>query len=143
MDNIRQTQIGFEVQLPVPFEQAVEILTAALKSEGFGVLTRIDVKATLKEKLNEDFRPYLILGACNPHLAHRALSHSAEIGLLLPCNATVEEIQSGLTTIRLANPDLLLSIGMDEQPDLRAVAQEAEQKIKNVALGLSRHVEST
>ena len=81
--------LAFEVQLHEPYFRAVEQVTAALKAEGFGVLTRIDVHTTLKEKLGQEFRPYTILGACNPQLAHRALSRRAEAGLLLPCNVTV------------------------------------------------------
>jgi uncharacterized protein (DUF302 family) len=77
-------ELGFEVRLDLPYEAAVEKATAALKTEGFGVLTRIDVKATLKEKLGEDFKPYAILGACNPPLAHRSLSTDSWVGLMLP-----------------------------------------------------------
>lgn len=138
MSGYLQTQIGFEIRLQIPFDEAVELLTNALKQEGFGVLTRIDVKSTLKEKLNEDFRPYLILGACNPPLAHRALSRSAEIGLMLPCNVTVEETAPGSTTIRLANPEVMLTAGLDTDPDLDAVAREALLKIKNVAQHLAQ-----
>ena len=82
--------LAFKVHLDRTFEEALEAVTAALKGEGFGVLTHIDVRATLKEKLGEDFRPYAILGTCNPPLAHRALSHEAQAGLMLPCNVTVE-----------------------------------------------------
>ncbi len=89
----------------------MEKVIAALKEEGFGVLTRIDVRATLKEKLGEDFRPYVILGACNPPLAHRALSQDAVAGLLLPCNVTVEEDPAGGSIARIANPEMMMTVG--------------------------------
>ena len=82
--------LAFEAKLAQPHDRAIETVTAALKSEGFGVLTRIDAHTTFREKLGVEFRPYSILGACNPPLAHRVLSHRAEAGLLLPCNVTVE-----------------------------------------------------
>ncbi|MEN8132921.1 MAG: DUF302 domain-containing protein, partial [Pseudomonadota bacterium] len=103
--------IGFEVSLDQPFEQAVEIVTAALKTQGFGVLTKIDVKATLKEKLDKDFRPYVILGACNPALAYRALSQSAEIGMMLPCNVTVEADGAEASIVRVSDPDVFMQVG--------------------------------
>ena len=123
-------------ELAIPYDRAIERLTAALKAEGFGVLTRIDVHATLKEKLDLDFRPYTILGACNPALAHRALSHSAEAGLLLPCNVTVEADGEG-AIVRIADPDVVLSVGgMDEDPALHAVANEARVRLVRVAEAL-------
>ena len=85
------TDIGIRARINLPYEQAVQKTTDALKAEGFGVLTQIDVKATLKQKINADFRRYVILGACNPPLAHRALSANLDVGLLLPCNVTVYE----------------------------------------------------
>ena len=109
--------IDFEVTLGVPQDQAIDVVTEALKTEGFGVLTRIDVKATLKEKLGKEFRPYAILGACNPELAYRALSSEPRAGLMLPCNVTVEAGESGTTLIRVADPLVVLSAGnMDVDP---------------------------
>ena len=87
--------LTFQVSIGEPYEIAVGKVTEALKSEGFGVLTRIDVKVTLKEKLDTDFRPYIILGACHPPLAHQALLSNPLIGLMMPCNVTVEETDDG------------------------------------------------
>ena len=126
--------LGFEVQLDSSYEQALEKVAAALKTEGFGVLTRIDVKATLKEKLGEDFRPYAILGACNPPLAHRALSIDPLAGLMLPCNVTVEESPQGKAIVRIANPETMMQAGsLGDQPDLVSVAKEARLRLERVA----------
>jgi uncharacterized protein (DUF302 family) len=131
------TSLAFEVTLAQPFDRAIETVTAALKAEGFGVLTRIDVHATLKEKLGVEFRPYAILGACNPTLAHKALSHYAEAGLLLPCNVTVEASGPG-SVVRIADPDVMLSVGgMDQDPALRSVATEARTRLARVADALA------
>ncbi|MEZ4413335.1 MAG: DUF302 domain-containing protein [Gemmatimonadales bacterium] len=125
--------LAFEAKLTVPYAQAIDMVTAALKDEGFGVLTRIDVHSTLKEKIGVEFRPYSILGACNPTLAHRAMSHYAEAGLLLPCNVTVEADGSG-SVVRIADPDVMLSVGgMDQDPALRSVATEARVRLSRVA----------
>jgi len=130
-------EIGFEVRIDQSYEAVLEKVIAALKVEGFGVLTRIDVKATLKEKLNADFRPYIILGACNPPLAHRALSQDAVAGLLLPCNITVEEETEGKSVVRLANPEAMLTIGnLEGDPVLLEVAQEARSRLERVAEAL-------
>jgi uncharacterized protein (DUF302 family) len=126
--------IAFEVTLAVPYERAIEKLTAALKDVGFGILTRIDVKATLKEKLNADFRPYAILGACNPPLAHRALSHDAQVGLMLPCTVTVEAQDAQTSVVRIGDPDAFLKIGdFAKDPVLQEIAREARQKLKRAA----------
>src|SRR5574338_912916 len=90
------TKIGICTTLKTSFEQAIQKTTDALKTEGFGVLTQIDVKTTLKEKINVDFRRYVILGACNPTLAHRALSANPDVGLLLPCNVSVQDTENGI-----------------------------------------------
>ena len=130
-------EIGFEVGLEKPYAEALDLTIEALKAEGFGVLTSIDVKATMKEKLDEDFRPYSILGACNPPLAHRALSQDAVAGLLLPCNVTVEADGDASSIIRIANPETILSVGMfEENPELSAVAQEARIRLERVAEAL-------
>jgi uncharacterized protein (DUF302 family) len=130
-------EIGFEVQINQPYEQALEATKIALKSEGFGVLTSIDVRATMKEKLDQEFRPYSILGACNPPLAHRALSQDAVAGLLLPCNVTVEANGRHASIVRIANPDTVLAVGaLEEDPVLSAVAREARERLERVAEAL-------
>ena len=130
-------EFGFVVNLDIPYEQAVGLVTEALKNEGFGVLTRIDVKDTLKEKLDEDFRSYVIFGACNPPLAHKALSIEPAVGLLLPCNVTVEEDNNGGSIIRLLNPKLMVSLGkLQNNKDLELVAEEAFVKIQRIAYSL-------
>lgn len=126
--------IGFEVHIDKPYHQSMEEVVEALKSEGFGVLTQIDVKATLKEKLGEDFRQYAILGACNPPLAHRALSADPAIGLLLPCNVIVEDAADGGTMVRIMNPEIMLQVGdLGDLQEIRQVASEARDKLLRVA----------
>jgi uncharacterized protein (DUF302 family) len=130
-------EIGFEIRLNLPFEEAVEKVIAALKQEGFGVLTRIDVHAVLKEKLGEDFRPYVIMGACNPPLAHRALSQDAVVGLMLPCNVTVEQNPDGGSIARIANPEVMMTVGaLQENPSLIEIARIAREKLESVAASL-------
>lgn len=129
--------IGFEVKLNRPYDDALEITKAALKAEGFGVLTSIDVRATLKEKLDVEFRPYTILGACNPPLAHRALTQDAVAGLLLPCNVTVESEGSSASIVRIANPQTIFSVGsLENNPEITAVAEEARLRLERVAEAL-------
>jgi uncharacterized protein (DUF302 family) len=133
-------EIGFEVTLGVSQDQAIDLVTEALKVEGFGVLTRIDVKATLKEKLDQDFRPYVILGACNPDLAHRALTREPRAGLLLPCNVTVESEGNEKAVVRVADPLVVLSVGkMDEDSAMFGLASEASEKLERVARSLEPH----
>jgi uncharacterized protein (DUF302 family) len=130
--------VSFEIHLPDTFDRAIERVTAALKTEGFGILTRIDVHTTLKEKLGAEFRPYAILGACNPPLAHRALEHDAEAGLMLPCNVTVEADPHGRGSVaRIADPRMMLSVGSFAQdPVLASVADEARSRLERVATAL-------
>lgn len=131
--------LAFEVTLPDAYEQAIEKTTAALKAEGFGVLTRIDVKQTLKEKLNADFRPYAILGTCNPPLAHKALSHNAQVGLMLPCNVTVEAKDEKSSIVRIGDPDAFLQIGeFAKDAVLQGVAKEARERLARAADALKR-----
>ena len=126
-------QLGLTVKLHTDFETALQKVTDALKAEGFGVLTEIDVKATLKKKLDVDFRPYKILGACNPPLAYRALTAAPEVGLLLPCNVTVAQVDDG---IEVGIIDPLGMMGFVAHPDLEPVAEEARQRLDRVAKAL-------
>ncbi len=126
---------ALRTQVDLPFEEAIERVTAALKDEGFGVLTEIDVKATLKKKLDLDFRRYVILGACNPPLAHQALETNLEIGLLLPCNVIVYELDGG-SVISIIDP--LSMLGVIEHPELTSVAQEARTRLQRVIQALSK-----
>lgn len=128
------TQLGLQAVLKLPFEEAIERATAALKAEGFGVLTRIDMQSTFKEKINADFRPYVILGACNPPLAHRALSANADVGLLLPCNVTVQD-EGDQVAVTAVNPDLMLGV-LQGDPTVTAVAAEAKAKLERVIASL-------
>ncbi|MCU0509534.1 MAG: DUF302 domain-containing protein [Anaerolineae bacterium] len=131
---LAQNEIGRTLRLNTDYETALNLVTEALKAEGFGVLTEIDVKATLKKKLDVDFRPYKILGACNPPLAHRALEAASEVGLLLPCNVTVQYVDDGVTEVSLVNP--LAMLGVVPNPALAAVAQDAAERLDRVAAAL-------
>lgn len=131
--------ISFQIQLPDDYPTALEKVTAALKEEGFGVLTEIDVKATLKKKIDADFRPYAILGACNPPLAHKALLNEPLVGLMLPCNVTVEATENG-SLVNLINPRvMILSNPMLEGTEaLIEVAEDAYERLERVAEALKR-----
>ena len=106
---------GFGRRLNVPYDQAVERVKAALKTVGFGVLAEIDVKKTMKEKLNADFRPYVILGACNPPLAHRAFNADLDVGLLLPCNVVVYGDGEDKSVVRIMDPLVLMSVAKNDE----------------------------
>ena len=129
-----ENRYGITTRLEVPYEEAVEKTKAALKEEGFGVLTEIDVKATLKQKLSADFRKYVILGACNPPLAHRALQAELEIGLLLPCNVIVYEEDGGAVVSAF---DPLVAMSMAENPALEEVATTVNAKLRRVIESLA------
>lgn len=124
----------FSKRLDVPFDQAVARVIEALKREGFGVLTDIDVRATLKAKLGEDFRPYRILGACNPQLAYRALRLEDKIGTMLPCNVIVQEHQGDGVEVSAVDP--VASMQAIQNPGLAELAKEVQAKLKRVVEGL-------
>jgi len=126
---------GFAVELDQPLDAAIDLVMSALKDEGFGVLTSIDVRATLKEKIDVDFIPYVILGACNPSLAHRALLADKEVGLLLPCNVIVFE-EDDRSTVNIVNPEVMLSHGPDNGA-LPGIAAEAAARLRRVAAAIA------
>jgi uncharacterized protein (DUF302 family) len=118
---------GITIRLDSPFDETVERVRAALADQAFGVLTEIDVQATLQEKLGEQMEPYLILGACNPPLAHRALAADRQIGLLLPCNVVVRTAE-GRTLVEALDP--LVMVDVSGQPGLEQVATEVRERLQ-------------
>ncbi len=127
------TPYGFSTHTTMSYDAAVETVTAALKSEGFGVLTTIDVKKTLKEKINVEFPRYVILGACNPPFAHQALQADIDIGLLLPCNVVVREVtREGETFVVVSAFDPMMMTKISDNAALEAVAKEVQERLKRV-----------
>ena len=135
---MRETRYGLKVDLPLPYDTALRRATEALKQEGFGVLTTIDVTRTLKEKIDRDFRRYTILGACNPLLADRALHADLDIGLLLPCNVIVYEREAGTSTVAAMAP--LAAMALVDSPDVMAVAKAADAKLRSALTSLEQEV---
>lgn len=134
MEQNIQSQLGATVRLNADFEDVLAKTIDALKTEGFGVLTEIDIKETLKKKLNFDQLPYKILGACNPTLAHRALTAAPEVGLLLPCNVTVRQLQDGAIEVALVDPMTML--GVVDRSELKPIAEEAKERMNRVVQAL-------
>jgi uncharacterized protein (DUF302 family) len=128
------TKFGFGKAVDLGFEEAIETVTEELSKEGFGVLTEIDVQATLKKKLGEDMRPYRILGACNPPLAHQAVTAVPEIGLLLPCNVLVRETDDGTVRVSFMDPGSVL--GLVDNPDVEPLAGQVKEKLERVLAAL-------
>jgi uncharacterized protein (DUF302 family) len=128
--------IGEKVRLEMDFDSAYARTVEALKTEGFGVLTEIDVKETLKKKIGVDFPRYKILGACNPPLAHRALIADPEVGLLLPCNVTIRQLADGAIEVALVDP--LSMLGIVTNADVQPVADEAAARLKRVRQALEK-----
>lgn len=120
----------FKTTVNVPFKLAVERAKSALQREGFGVLTEIDVKATVKKKLGADFRPYIILGSCNPELAFETLKAEEQIGLMLPCNVVVQETADGKSIVSAINP--LVAMESVGNPELGPIASEVAGKLRRV-----------
>jgi uncharacterized protein (DUF302 family) len=132
------TEMAYEVTIDTPYADALPRVIEALKEEGFGVLTRIDVHDAFREKLGVDFRNYSILGACNPTLAHKALSSRPDAGIMLPCNVIVEESEGG-TLVRIVDPAAMMQAGgLAGDPVLQEVGAEAETRLKRVAEALKR-----
>ncbi len=136
MNSLTQSTLGTTVHLNTDFNSAIARVTEALKAEGFGVLTEIDVKETMKKKLGVDVAPYKILGACNPPLAHRALTIAPETGLLLPCNVTVSQAEEGIVDVAII--DALAMLGVIANPELQPVAEEAKARLDRVVASLQK-----
>lgn len=126
---------GFGRRIEGTLAEAIEKVTGALKNEGFGVLTEINVKDTLEKKLDVQFRGYVILGACNPQLAHKALTAEPQIGLLLPCNVVVQEAPEGGIIVTIADPRAMFSLV--DNPGLTPVVDEAEDRLRRVIESLA------
>lgn len=132
--------LAFEVELPLPSEAAVARVTDGLKAEGFGVITRIDAHTVFHDKLGISFRPYTILGACNPQLAHEALSARPEVGLLLPCNVTVEHAGDRRSLVRILDPAAMVRLGgLEGDPRIVALMEDTGARLRRVASELRAH----
>ena len=135
MSLVQYSPYGFGLKVNLPYAEAVERTKAALKEQGFGVLTEVDIKQTMKEKRGVDFRPYVILGACNPPLAEQALATELDLGLLLPCNVVVYETEGG-SIVQAMDPEPVL--GLVGNPRLEPIAREVKARLQAALTGLSR-----
>ena len=133
---MKELPYGLSVDLDLPLDRAISATKEALNAEGFGVLTEIDVRKTLKEKIGSDFQPYVILGACNPSLAFVALQDDIDTGLLLPCNVTVREEADGRSVVTVLDPNVMARVS--PSAELKEVARLARQKLERVLDELSR-----
>ena len=122
----------FEVILSQSYDDALKTVETALKAEGFGILTHVNVRNTFKEKLDVDFRPYSILGACNPSFAHRLLTVEPRTGLVLPCKITVEAAEGNTSIVRFINPEMILKLELGDDPAIPVLAHEVEEIIRRV-----------
>lgn len=125
---------GIGRSVALPYGQAVARIRETLKAEGFGVLTEIDVQATLKEKLGVDFKRYVILGACNPHLAYQGFQAEPDVGLLLPCNVIVYELDAGRSRVAILDP--VVQLGVAGRDDIRPLADEAKRRLERALTAL-------
>lgn len=128
--------IGINITLNTSFDEALRLVTAALKEQGFGVLSDLDMQATMKEKLGVQMPPYRILGACNPPLAYKAVQAEPDIGLLLPCNVVVREEAAGRVTVAFIDPQRIAA--MVDKPEIHQVADDATQRLQRARNSLSR-----
>jgi uncharacterized protein (DUF302 family) len=127
-----KTPLIFEVALALSYDQAMVAVEEAFKVEGFGFLTHVDVRATFKAKLNSDFRPFSIIGVCNPALSQRLLTAEPRVGLLLPCKVTIEADGDRQSIVRIINPQTIVDSGFGDDPEIEQVAGEAEASIRRV-----------
>lgn len=128
-------EYGFSTTLSASYNESIALIKETLQKEGFGILTEIDVKATLKKKLDVDFKPYIILGACNPNLAYQGLQAEPELGLLLPCNVIVYDNGDGTSTVSIVDPIQML--GVVANPALQPIAEEANSRLRRALGNLS------
>ncbi len=134
MEENTTDQLGISIRLKTDYQTALTETIAALKVEGFGILTEIDVQDTFKKKLGADYPPYKILGACNPPLSHRALTAAPEVGLLLPCNVTVRQLADGMIEVAIIDPLMMMSV--IDNPELKPIAAEARARLTQVSQSL-------
>ncbi|NOX41123.1 MAG: DUF302 domain-containing protein [Alphaproteobacteria bacterium] len=131
-------EMSIDVTLSGSMDEVIDRVTGVLKEEGFGILTRINVDTTLKTKIDVDFRPYVILGACNPKLAHQALVARPDVGLMLPCNVVVDQVAEGTCLVRFIDPAAMMSFGdLGNDEALVAIGAQAGAKIAKAAAALS------